>query len=47
MKPDYIIRLPPVPKKNGSRILKRRNGQRFVAPSERYEQYSQAARWFL
>lgn len=48
MKPDYVVQLAPVPKKNGNQIYKRRDtGKPFVSTSDRYKQYAAAAPWFL
>lgn len=44
----YTIPLPPVTKKNSQRILRNnRTGKRFVAPSEQYKEYEQAALWYI
>lgn len=44
----FTINLPPVTKKNHQRILKNnRTGSRFVAPSEQYEAYADAAVWLI
>lgn len=47
MKPDYIIPLAPVTKKNHQRILKNRQGRPFVAPSVQYTNYAASAAWYL
>ena len=44
----YTIPLAPVTKKNHQQIMyNARTGRRFVKPSPQYEQYAEAARWFL
>jgi Holliday junction resolvase RusA-like endonuclease len=44
----FTVPIVPVTKKNHQRILKnRRTGKHFVAPSEQYEQYENAALWFI
>lgn len=43
----YTVKIPPVTKKNSQRILKTRDGKPFIAQSERYKQYENAAKWFL
>ena len=44
----FIIKLPPVSKKNSQRILfNPKTGKRFIAPSEKYKEYEQNAGWFL
>ena len=41
------IPLCPVTKKNHQRILSKGNGQRFIAPSEQYTDYQDAAAWYV
>ena len=44
----FIIKLPPVSKKNSQQILfNPKTGKRFIAPSEKYKEYEQNAGWFL
>ena len=44
----FIIKLPPVSKKNSQRILfNPKTRKRFIAPSEKYKEYEQNAGWFL
>ena len=44
----YTIPLAPVTKKNHQQIMyNAKTGRRFVKPSPQYEQYAEAARWFL
>lgn len=44
----FIIKLPPVSKKNSQQILfNPRTGKRFIAPSKKYTEYEQNAGWFL
>lgn len=48
MRLRYTIPLPPVTKKNHQQIMyNARTGKRFVKPSPQYEQYAEAAIWFL
>ena len=42
----YTIPLAPISKKNSQRILSNR-GRRFIAPSEQYKRYEEAAGYFL
>lgn len=39
----FTIPLAPVTKKNSQRILRKKNGGVFIAPSEKYKEYEQAA----
>jgi len=44
----FIVKLPPITKKNHQQIRKnRKTGKNFVAPSEQYEQYEKDALWFI
>lgn len=44
----FIIKLPPVSKKNSQQILLNpKTGKRFIAPSKKYKEYEQNAGWFL
>lgn len=43
----YVIDLPPVTKKNSQRIFRARNGRPFIKPSAAYEDYEEAAGYFL
>lgn len=43
----YTIPLAPVTKKNSSRILTGRRGNKYIAPSEQYERYARSAGWFI
>ena len=43
----FIVDLPPITKKNHQRILKARNGKRFIAPSEQYKEYEETALWYI
>ena len=44
----FIIKLPPVSKKNSQQILcNPKTGKRFIAPSKKYKEYEQNAGWFL
>lgn len=44
----FIIRLPPVSKKNSQQIFfNPKTGKRFIAPSKKYKEYEQNAGWFL
>ena len=44
----FIIRLPPVSKKNSQQIFfNSKTGKRFIAPSKKYTEYEQNAGWFL
>lgn len=44
----FAIPIPPITKKNHQRILKNRStGKPFVAPSEQYKAYEDAALWFI
>lgn len=45
--PQFTIPLAPVTKKNSQRILRKKNGGAFIAPSEKYKEYEQAAVQFL
>lgn len=47
MKVHYTIPLAPVTKKNSSRILTGRRGNKYIAPSEQYERYARSAGWFI
>ena len=44
---EGIIDLTPITKKNSQRIAKNRYGQRFILPSQKYEQYEREAAWFI
>lgn len=47
-KPQFVIDIAPVTKKNSQRILKNhKTGKYFIAPSENYEDYEAAAGYFL
>lgn len=44
----YIVKLPPVSKKNSQQILtNRKTGRPFIMPSSKYRQYEREAAWFL
>lgn len=44
----FIIKLPPVSKKNSQQIFfNPKTGKRFIAPSKKYKEYEQNAGWFL
>lgn len=43
----YVVKLPPVTKKNSQRILKTRDGKPFIAPSKKYKEYESSSAWFL
>lgn len=43
----FTIPLTPITKKNSQRILKRKNGSSFVAPSEQYKTYEEMALWYV
>lgn len=44
----YVLKLPPVTKKNSQQILKnKKTGKPFIMPSAKYRKYEQAAAWFL
>lgn len=44
----YIIKLPPITKKNSQQILtNKKTGRPFIMPSKKYKEYEQAAAWFL
>lgn len=44
----YIVKLPPVSKKNSQEILtNRKTGRPFIMPSSKYRQYEREAAWFL
>lgn len=44
----FAIPIPPITKKNHQRIFKNRStGKPFVAPSEQYKAYEDAALWFI
>ena len=44
----YIIKLPPITKKNSQQILTNsKTGRPFIMPSARYKQYEREAAWFL
>lgn len=48
MRIQFTIPLVPITKKNSQRILRnRRTGKSFIAPSEQYKQYEEAALWFI
>ena len=48
MMDKFIIKLPPVSKKNSQQILfNPKTGKRFIAPSKKYKEYEQNAGWFL
>ena len=44
---SLTIPLNPIPKKNSNRIARRRDGSRFLLPSERFEQYQNQCGFFL
>ena len=44
---EGTIDLAPITKKNSQRIAKNRYGQRFILPSQKYEQYEREAAWLL
>lgn len=47
-KPDYIVPLPPITKKNHQVIAyNRRTGKRFITQSQQYNDYESKAMWFL
>lgn len=47
-RPDFIIQLTPITKKNSQRILKNfKTGKFFIAPSEQYEEYAESAGYFM
>lgn len=43
----FVVKLDPRTKKNCMRILQKRNGQRFIAPSEAYTEYARECGWFV
>ena len=44
----YIIKLPPITKKNSQQILTNpKTGRPFIMPSAKYKQYERDAAWFL
>lgn len=44
----YIVKLPPITKKNSQQILTNpKTGRPFIMPSARYKQYEREAAWFL
>lgn len=44
----YVIKLPPVTKKNSQQIfVNKKTGRRFIAPSEKYKEYERAALYYL
>ena len=44
----YMVKLPPVSKKNSQQILtNRKTGRPFIMPSSKYRQYEREAAWFL
>lgn len=44
----YIIKLPPITKKNSQQILTNpKTGRPFIMPSAKYKQYERDAGWFL
>ena len=44
----YIVRIPPITKKNSQQILiNHRTGKPFIAPSRQYKRYEQTAMWYL
>ncbi len=44
----YIIKIPPITKKNSQQILtNKKTGRPFIMPSAKYKQYEREAQWFL
>jgi Holliday junction resolvase RusA-like endonuclease len=44
----YVIKLPPITKKNSQQILTNpKTGRPFIMPSAKYKQYEREAAWFL
>lgn len=44
----YIIKIPPITKKNSQQIMTNRaTGRPFIMPSKKYKQYEKEAAWFL
>jgi Holliday junction resolvase RusA-like endonuclease len=44
----YVIKLPPITKKNSQQILTNpKTGRPFIMPSAKYKQYEKEAAWFL
>jgi Holliday junction resolvase RusA-like endonuclease len=44
----YVIKLPPITKKNSQQILtNHKTGRPFIMPSAKYKQYEKEAAWFL
>lgn len=44
----YVIKLPPITKKNSQQILtNKKNGRPFIMPSAKYKEYERDAAWFL
>jgi len=44
----YIVKLPPITKKNSQQILTNpKTGRPFIMPSAKYKQYEREAQWFL
>lgn len=44
---NFTIPLAPVTKKNSQRILRKKNGGSFIAPSEKYKEYEKSAVCFI
>ena len=45
---QYILRLPPITKKNSQQIMTNKaTGRPFIMPSSKYRQYEKDAAWFL
>ena len=48
MEIKYVIKLPPITKKNSQQILTNRaTGRPFIMPSNQYKEYEKNAQWFL
>lgn len=44
----YVIKIPPITKKNSQQILtNKKTGRPFIMPSAKYKQYEREAQWFL
>ena len=45
---SYVIKLPPVSKKNSQQILmNKKTGRPFIMPSRKFKEYEEQAAWFL
>ena len=47
MRIEIVIPGRPITKKNSPRIMQRKNGTRFVAPSKEFEDYQERCGWYL